>query len=460
MTFGDVLLAGAPPAALLIAAALSLRLAAAALRVEASGPALRSAGWLLAGVAVWLAAGAAGAWAPLWPALPITALGVVDRGGRRFALWAACDALVVLALAMLSIPMLVPGRIVAAVFLVAAGGLGLDLIVCRCAGPRRRVARWAATPVVLGALAFLAFALMPPIGDRGPRDWSEAVSLASGIAPFPVPGERRITLATGAVAWFDRPHGDQPYPGALFFHGADRDGAHQPAALAVRRALVHAGFAVLAVDRPGYGASPHPELDADIAAWDPVPTDLAAYRMLLAMPGVRTVTAVGHSMGNFDVLALLSASVSLDAAVMMGAALRELDADQRVEEYWDRRFFRDRGIAKPPESFPVREIRHRYLDASRFAFALPAHHPPVRFVIFGIDWPNIVADRDRLYQLLPGPKEIWSLPEATHYLSAQGWRRMRLLVGDTRVARRLAAALDRAAPDTTRLDRRGSGQGS
>jgi Alpha/beta hydrolase family len=337
LSFGDVLLADARPVAMLVAAALSLRVGAAALRADASSSLLRSAGGLLAAVAVWLATGAAGTWAPLWPALPVAAIGIVDRGGRSLALWAGCDG-----------SGHRPGyavhsdagaaRIGATAFLVAAVGLGVDWILCRCPAPLRCVARWGAVPLVVGVFALLAFALMAPIGDRGPHDWTEAVSLSSGITTSVIPGERRITLETGAVAWFDRPHGDQPWPGALFFHGAHPDGAHQPAALAARRALVHAGFAVLALDRPGYGASPHPELDAEIAAWDPLPTDLAAYGALRAMPGVRTVTVVGHSMGNFDVLALLSVGVPLESAVMMGAALNRSAPDEEAEQYWDWRF--------------------------------------------------------------------------------------------------------------------------
>ena len=63
-----------------------------------------------------------------------------------------------------------------------------------------------------------------------------------------------------------------------------------------------------------------------MAAWDPLPTDLAAYRVLSDMLGVGSITVVGHSMGNFDVLALLGAGVPLDLAVMMGAALSESDS--------------------------------------------------------------------------------------------------------------------------------------
>lgn len=428
---------------LLIAAALVLRVGAAALRIDASSVLPRCAGWLMAAVAVWLAAGVAGAWAPLWPALLIAAIGIVDRSGRSIALWAGCAAALVIGLGMLSIPMLAPIRIGATALVVAAVGLSLDLILRRCTAPLRGVARWAAAPVAVGVFAFVVFALVPPIGDRGPRDWGEVVSLSTGIAPSVIPGERRIALETGAVAWFDRPSGGQPYPGALFFHGAHPDGSHQPAALAARRALVHAGFAVLAVDRPGYGASPHPELDAEMAAWDPLPTDLSAYEALRGSPGVRSVTAVGHSMGNFDVLALLSAGVPLDAAVMMGAALRGTNADEGEEEYWDQRFFSDRGITAPPEGFPVREIRYRYLDLKRHALALSVRHAPVRFVNFGVEWPNIVAHRDRLYELLPGRKEKWILPATTHYLSTEDWRGVGLAIGDTGVTRRLAATLER-----------------
>jgi pimeloyl-ACP methyl ester carboxylesterase len=432
-----------PGSLLLIAAALSLRICAAALRTDASGALPRYAGWLTAAAAAWLAVGAAGGWAPFWPALLVAAIGIVDRRGRSTTLWAGCDAALVIGLGMLSVPMLAPSRIGATAFLMAAVGLSLDLVLRRCTAALRRAARWAAAPLAGGVLFFVVVALMPPIGERGPRDWGEAISLSSGIVSSVVPGERRIPLETGAVAWFNRPPDEQPAPGALFFHGAHPDGAHQPAAVAARRALVHAGFAVLAVDHPGFGASPHPDLAAEMAAWDPLPTYLAAYEALRSLPGVRSVMVVGHSTGELGVLGLLSAGVALDAAVLMGANLPPSDMVEQTEAYWDRRFLSDQGITAPPEGFPVREIRRRYLDRMRYISELSVRHAPVRFVTFGVEWPNLVANRDRLYQILPGPKQLWPLPDVTHYLSTKGWRRLGLVIGDTGVARRLAAAFER-----------------
>ena len=71
--------------------------------------------------------------------------------------------------------------------------------------------------------------------------------------------------------------------------------------------------------------------------------------------------------------------------------------------------------------------------------ALPADHAPILFTRFGLEWPNLVATRDLLYQAIPGRKTKWDLPNSTHYFSAH--RGLDLVVGDARVARRLAARL-------------------
>lgn len=134
---------------LLIAAALVLRVSATALRTDALSVLPRCAGWLMAAVAAWLATGVAGAWAPLWPGLLIAAIGIVDRSGRSTALWAGCDAALVIGLGVLSIPMPALIRIGATAIVVAAAGLSLDLILRRCTPPLRRVARWAAAPVAV-----------------------------------------------------------------------------------------------------------------------------------------------------------------------------------------------------------------------------------------------------------------------------------------------------------------------
>jgi hypothetical protein len=137
----------------------------------------------------------------------------------------------------------------------------------------------------------------------------------------------------------------------------------------------------------------------------------------------------------------LSAGVPLDAAVLMAAILPQPTTES--EAYWDRRFLSDWGITAPPEGFPLREIQRRYLDARRYISKLSVRHTLVRFVNFGVEWPDVVAGRDRLYEVFPGPKELWPLPEMTHYLSTKGRRRLGLVIGDTGVARRVAAAFER-----------------
>jgi pimeloyl-ACP methyl ester carboxylesterase len=253
-----------------------------------------------------------------------------------------------------------------------------------------------------------------------------------------LPGTERLVLDAGAVDWLDRPSGPGPFPGALFFHGADHCGAHQPAAIVARRALVDAGFVVLAPDHPGYGESPNPALDAGVDAWDPAPSARAAYRALDAQPDVAWILAVGHSMGTSDVLGLLATQADVAAAVLFGAA-----TSAPLTPYWYQRFHSDRHLEQG--SIPVEKWRAitRFYDRDRLAAALPDTGVAILFAIHGIEAPHARHERDVLYQLLPEPKELWPLGRTTHYFSTA--QRAGILVGDTAVSADLSLGLRRFA---------------
>lgn len=186
-------------------------------------------------------------------------------------------------------------------------------------------------------------------------------------------------------------------------------------------------------------AVPHPDPEAPVEAWDPLPTELAAYQALTALPDVRGVTAVGHSMGRGSVLRLLGAEVPLAFGVVLGAGLTTGTEEEAA--YWDQRFLDDRRIGDPLPPGHVRAIRERYYDTGRYLAALSSGHAPVYLVNFGIEWPNIVAARDAFYAQVPGNKDTWQLPESTHYLSAEDVRTFGLVIGDTRATRAFAARL-------------------
>lgn len=257
-------------------------------------------GWIFCTVAAWMAAGAAGAWFPLWPALVLGCIVVALAG-------------------LFSIPPLGLGPLMGTVVVVAVGGYAVDSLMDRFEKPVR---------VAMVLLLLLAGSVTLQASSHAAghvRSFAKGL-VYNGLIPIlhigvasPRTGDR-VVLETGAVAWLEYPAGKGPFPGALFFHGAHHEGSQQPAAIIIRRALVGAGFVVLAVDHPGYGESPVPHPASDVAAWDPLPTARAALKTLRSRPDVDRLFALGHSMGAADVLRLLSVEPSLHGAVLLGAS--------------------------------------------------------------------------------------------------------------------------------------------
>jgi pimeloyl-ACP methyl ester carboxylesterase len=319
--------------------------------------------------------------------------------------------------------------LVGIIIALAGIGFGIDLLLTRVS-KRQQIAAF--------ILPLVASSIIPATGYIVLR-W-DRVSLLNSL-PYigltPIHQGERIVLETGAVAWLDRPSGKGPFPGVVFFHGANADGSKQSSAIVLRRALLDAGFVVLSVDHPaGYGESPAPEINDQIEAWDPLPTVLAELKALRAMSDVDKIFAFGHSMGVREVLRLLSVNVEpkLTGAVVFGGRMHE--APSELSEYWYERFHTDRRIPYRLPKEKIIEIHARFYDGKRIVQALEPDHPPILFVRFGYEWPDVAATRDELYASLPGRKTSWDLGNSTHYFSS--WKKFGLVVGDTRVTRLLS----------------------
>lgn len=419
---------------LLLFGALCLRASGAALRAESSRMPTYAVGWVFCTVAAWMAIGAAGAWFPIWPALALGLVGaLVDLRLNRRAVRTGADIIVVGLAGLFSIPPLDTGPLMGTVIAVAVGGYAVDSFMVRFE-----------KPVQVATLVLLLLAGCVTLGVRSgplprPRMFAEGLIymglmpiLHIGLAPSRM--GKRIVLETGAVAWLEYPPGKGPFPGALFFHGANHEGSRQPAATIVRRALVDSGFVVLAVDHPGYGESPTPRLSSDPGLWDPLPTARAAVKTLRSRPDVDRIFALGHSMGAADVLRLLSVEPNLDGAVLLGAS-----PGGNSSEYWYRRFHTDRQMNHRISRELFRNVKERYYNRLAGAQSLSSNHPPILFVRFGIEHNNIVATRDVLYAAIPSPKTSWDLPNSTHYLSSFSYASV--VVGDTLQTRTLASRL-------------------
>lgn len=417
---------------LLAVSALVCRVLGISLRL--AGPVvLRPLGWVIGVVATWLAAGAAGVFAPVWIALAAGLAGAWV-GLRRPRTWwfAAADAALVVVLALASAPPLNGVRTALLVLLLGVAWGSLEVAV-RWTGTR---GTYALAVVAIVVAATLARGLRVD-GHSGPL-----LPIRAMLPHLAVTSEcegRRVSLAGGTVGWLDvSGGGGEGGRGALLLHGYDRRGARQPTACVLRRSLTGAGFVTLAVDHPGLGESASPPADAPLEAWDPTSVHAEALDWLLERTGGRDVVVVGHSMGVTDALRLTVARPGDIESVFLFAGSVG-DGGSEREDYWYRRFHAERGLQDSVPRDLWRRMQEVYHDPERVVRSLPTAHPPAVFVTLGLEWDNVRRGRDSLYRLIPGPKSRWHLEDFSHYLNAvliSG-----VLVGDARAPRQIAKGL-------------------
>jgi pimeloyl-ACP methyl ester carboxylesterase len=180
-----------------------------------------------------------------------------------------------------------------------------------------------------------------------------------------------------------------------------------------------AGFAVLAVDHPGFGQSPAPSSLA-LGDWDPQPTARAAYAVLTARDDIEGIYALGHSMGTSEVLRLLGERVPLAAALILGGGVADQLDPHDDRSYWIRRFRTDRGLsAEAIDPNAIRAISKAYYDNAALADAVPRRGPPIHIGYFGVEWPNVKIAREQLNAHLPENTIRHELGDVGHYFDGR-----------------------------------------
>ncbi|MGD8816332.1 MAG: alpha/beta fold hydrolase [Acidobacteriota bacterium] len=455
----DATFTGEPSLALLIGLALVFRIAGGVPRATDS-PLGRLVGWLLCAVAAWLVAAAAGAFAPIGLALLLGLLFLfLDHFARRAPVWALGEIAVVVACGWMSIPALAWRTMALTAAAVAIGGAVVDRIVAPL--PRAassgdaplRAGEAAASPSLPARLAVVACALLPVWlwighGLAFPAQRAEFLQqkwpqIRPALGPFFAIARARVgepvELPGGAIGWLTLPNRPPPYHPALLFHGADEEGAYQRGALFLRRVLNGLGYAVLAVDAPGFAASAPPAPLDELDAWDPEPLSMAAARWLESRPDVSgSVLAVGHSMGATRALRFIDVWPGASAAVVLGATVFPPPSeDGRIYE----RFLDDFDLETSGLSREfVHEVRRRYFNNDDAARRLREGHAPVLFLRFAYDYANIIAGRNELFAEIPGRKLQWELRSDHQFISS---RVEGVLTGNWQVMRRLEIAIGR-----------------
>jgi pimeloyl-ACP methyl ester carboxylesterase len=389
--------------------------------------------WL--GVASWTVGALVQAWVPLWQTLLIgltlSAIIAALRVDLAVRARAVVDFVAVSALGPLSV---IPVRftsVIGAAIVFAAAGLALD----RLSRPMPPVIPWRlfALPGILLVLLAINVRYMSDFGSR--LFVQEPLVLMRSALALPDPGER-IHFDSGTAAWILRVPSDHPRGTAILLHGSHPLASRQPAAVSMQGALLRAGYDVLSVDHPGYGATSIPNADADWRAWDPSIGPERALRYLRSTKSARgpEMIVVGHSVGVDVALLLLRDEVDVQAAYLFGGSL---DRPLEPENDWIRMFHRQRSMPCCLPLEKMRMIREQfYSGADRYAIALPQLHAVVHFVRFGIEYPDVARDRELLYAAITAPKRVCDFKGVTHYFNAASLRRLALI--DTLAVKRTA----------------------
>lgn len=396
----------------LLVGALGLRAGAAAASAS-ERPGIARGGAFALPVATWAAAASAGVAAPAWVAVLAGAAAVAAHaasGGDARWVYGVDAAVVVAGSAVFVSSTTLPGSVLLAA-VVAAAWLAVDRLA-RAAGP---VLRWGLVAVAAAVLAVGGEAYLSRAVDRPLYPLPGALPR---VAFIPECGGERVEIPPRSVAWLERPPGEPPHPAALLLHGAHPRGARQPAACAIRAALSDRGYAVLALDHPGFGASAPPDSSAPIRAWDPVVPARAALDWIRRRPDLDARLVVGHSMGTVDAIRLAGGDPrGVRAVVLIGSSIPE---GGPPEDWWYRRFQRERGLSYRLPRDAWREIERRYYRTERALESLGGEGPETVFVTVEREWDDLAGNRGEVFRRLPPPRRRVRLEGASHYLNTFG----------------------------------------
>jgi hypothetical protein len=389
--------------------------------------------WL--GTAAWIAGALLYAWVPLWQMLSIglaAGVGVFLLQPRlKLATRPAADLFVIAALGTLSVVPIAWVRVTAAAAAFMAVGYALDRLT------RRLTLR---AQLILSIMP-VALTVLMGLWVMQPEDFGSRLLARDPLFPMrlvlaaPLPGDR-VWLPSGAAAWLLTVPGDKSVGTAIFLHGNNPGAARQPAAIALQGALLRAGFDVMTVEMPGYGASPHPSADAALDAWDPTvgPQEAFAYIRATRRTKSASTVIVGHSAGVEVALQWLTSGVTTQEAFLFSGTIA--GAPLSIEDA-AKLFHRERQIPCCIPDQTVKQIIDRfYASADRYAAELPRTHALIQFVEMGIEYPDVAADRHLLYEAISAPKAACTFAGVTHYMNTLALRRFTLV--DTGTVKRLA----------------------
>jgi len=385
------------------------------------GVQLLSGVWL--GVAIWCVGALVQAWAPLWEVLLLglasSAFAAALPAKMSAPARAAADFVAVAALSLISVIPVSIAKLFASAAVFTAAGFALDKLTERMSPLGRR--RLLALPAVVLVLFGITVTQVKDFGWRLFAREPQFLLRLALVAPNP---GSRLHLESDCGAWILRTPIHTPQGTAILLHGNDPLASSQPAALALQGALMRAGYDVVSVDHPGYGATPLPNANADWKAWNPTICPARALSYLHSAGNARAPGAivVAHSMGVDVALSLMVERRGADirAEYLFGGSI---DRPRDPEVGWIREFLQQRGMPCCMSLQTIRRVRDQfYSGADRFALALPPDHPVIHFVRFGIEYDDVARTREVLYADLSAPKKVCDLSAVTHYFNTLSLR--------------------------------------
>jgi alpha-beta hydrolase superfamily lysophospholipase len=325
-----------------------------------------------------------------------------------------------------------PEVIIGAALAFACAGLVLDQITNRFFSKLRPLLL--TMPAVL--LVLLGVQVRQP-GNFGSRLLAEEPLFPLRLVlAIPSPGIR-LPLEHGTAAWLRETPSDEPQGKAIVLHGNNRRGSKQPSAMVLQGALLRAGYDVVSVDHPGFGASALPAID-DWPAWDPAlgPAQALRYLQLNGQARPSQTIVVGHSMGVDVALKFLADGAPVQAVWLWGGSL-----DRPYGPNWLGGFHSVRNIPCCVPDETMSQIRAEfYGGGDRFAAALSRDHVPLHYVRFGLEHADVTRDREPLYAAIPEPKQACDFANVSHYFNTLAVRGFSLL--DTRTIQLTAAIFE------------------
>ena len=381
--------------------------------------------WL--GFAVWCVGALLQAWAPLWQALlvglALSALVGTLPAKMSVQAGALADFVAVAALWPMSVIPVSAAILLAAAVVFTATGLVLDELTWRMS-QRMRQTLLALPAVVL----VLIGATVTQVKDFGWRLFARQPQFLLRLAlVVPDPGAR-VHLDSDCGAWILRT--PAPRGTAIVLHGNDPLASRQAAALAMQGALMRAGYDVISIDHPGYGATALPDANADWKDWDPTICPARAMSNLLSEVAPAHSTKPARPPATIVVAHSMGVDVALSLAVNRGSDIQaeylfagSIDRPQNPDDGWIKEFFQQRRTPCCMSLQTIRRVRDEfYSGADRFALALPPDHPVIHYVRFGIEYEDVARVRNALYTDIPPPKSLCDLPAITHYFNTLSLR--------------------------------------